>query len=84
MSAKSALNILYNNGLRKDWSQNSPFQNAGIKTWFFKTIPTQDTWYEPRSIYESVNIQDNNTAFYELTGTSINKLSDLQRLQPNL
>ena len=57
---------------------------VGFDAYKDKTIPTQDTWYEPRSIYESVNIQDNNTAFYELTGTSINKLSDLQRLQPNL
>ena len=47
-------------------------------------IPQNNTWYEPRSVYQDINIPDNSTAFYELAGTSLNTLSQMVELQPNL
>ena len=47
-------------------------------------IPQNNTWYEPRSVYQDINIPDNSTAFYELAGTSLNTLSQMVDLQPNL
>ena len=47
-------------------------------------IPQNNTWYEPRSVYQDINIPDNSTAFYELAGTSLNTLSKMVELQPNL
>ena len=47
-------------------------------------IPQQETWYEPRAIYTDVILDDNNQAFYSLANVNINRLTELQNLQPNL
>ena len=47
-------------------------------------IPQQDTWYEPRSIYTGVMIDDNTEAFYGLAGASLTTLGDMINMQPNL
>jgi hypothetical protein len=48
------------------------------------SIPQQDTWYEPRAIYTHVVLDDNTNAFNGLSSVSLNKLNELQSLQPNL
>jgi len=48
------------------------------------SIPQQDTWYEPRAIYTDVVLDDNTRAFNGLSSVSLNKLNELQSLQPNL
>lgn len=47
-------------------------------------LPPQPTWYEPKDIYANVAIKDNITAFYGLASQSINTLTNLKTLQPNL
>ena len=47
-------------------------------------IPKQNTWYEPRAIYTGATIDDNTQAFYGLASVSIDKLTELQNMQPNL
>ena len=48
------------------------------------SIPQQDTWYEPRAIYTDVVLDDNTRAFNGLSSVNLNKLNELQSLQPNL
>ena len=47
-------------------------------------LPQQETWYEPRSIYANNMLADNTQAFYQLAGQSLNALSQMKELQPNL
>ena len=47
-------------------------------------LPQQETWYEPRSIYANNMLADNTKAFYQLAGQSLNALSQMKELQPNL
>ena len=48
------------------------------------TIPKQETWYEPRTIYADASISDNIDAFYGLARTSLNTMQSLINQQPNL
>ena len=52
----------------------------------YRNVQLQDqtSWYEPRDIYTDVAINDNTQAFYQLAGTSLNTLSEMVNLQPNL
>jgi len=47
-------------------------------------IPQKETWYEPRSIYANNMLADNIEGFYQMAGHSINILTEMKRLQPNL
>ena len=47
-------------------------------------IPKKDDWYAIKSIYIGNSIQDNNLAFYKLNSDSLNGLTRLKELQPNL
>lgn len=47
-------------------------------------MPKKDTWYEPKEIYSNVAMSDNINAFYGLASTSLNTLSEMINLQPNL
>ena len=47
-------------------------------------IPKKDDWYAIKSIYIGNSIQDNNLAFYKLSSDSLNGLTRLKELQPNL
>jgi hypothetical protein len=57
---------------------------VGFDSYRDAQIPQQDTWYEPRAIYTGATIDDNTQAFYGLASVSIDKLTELQSLQPNL
>jgi hypothetical protein len=52
----------------------------------YRNVQLQDqtSWYEPRDIYTDVAINDNTQAFYQLAGTSLNTLTEMVNLQPNL
>ena len=41
-------------------------------------------WYAVKSIYIGNSLEDNNLAFYKLSSDSLNSLSKLKELQPNL
>ena len=47
-------------------------------------LPNKDEWYDVKSIYIGNNIQDNNSVFYRLSSDSLNSLTKLKQLQPNL
>ena len=47
-------------------------------------IPKQETWYQPKDIYNDVTISDNINAFYGLASNNINLMNDIMRQQPNL
>ena len=48
------------------------------------TLPQADMWYEPKDIYMSAVIPDNNQAFFGMYSDSLNGLQALKDLQPNL
>ena len=47
-------------------------------------LPQASTWYEPKDIYMSALMPDNNQAFFGMYSDSLNGLKALQDLQPNL
>ena len=47
-------------------------------------LPQADIWYEPKDIYMTAVIPDNNQAFFGMYSDSLNGLKDLKDLQPNL
>ena len=47
-------------------------------------IPKQETWYQPKDIYNDININDNISGFYSLASNNINLLNDMIEQQPNL
>mgnify|MGYP003134360476 CR=1 FL=1 len=47
-------------------------------------IPKQETWYQPKDIYNDINISDNISGFYSLASNNINLLNDMIEQQPNL
>ena len=47
-------------------------------------IPQKETWYDPRSIYANNMLTDNLEGFYQMAVQSINTLTEMKRLQPNL
>jgi len=47
-------------------------------------IPQQEQWYESTDIYSASVINDNIEAFYGLAGQSIQTLTEIKNLQPNL
>ncbi len=47
-------------------------------------IPNKYEWYAVKSIYIGNSLEDNNLAFYKLSSDSLNSLSKLKKLQPNL
>ena len=57
---------------------------VGLDSYINLDIPQQETWYEPRAIYTDVILDDNNQAFSSLANVNINRLAELQNLQPNL
>ena len=48
------------------------------------TMPDQETWYEPKDIYANNMLADNTQGFYQMAGQSLNILSKMKQLQPNL
>ena len=58
--------------------------NAGFTDYYGRDIPNQTNWYEPKSIYTDVTLDDNINAFYQLAGDSLNTLTEMKRLQPTL
>ena len=48
------------------------------------SLPVATSWYESKDIYTYVSIQDNNTAFFGLYGESMQGMTKLINLQPNL
>ena len=56
---------------------------AGFDAYRNAQLPPQSTWYEPKVIYTNV-LGDNIQAFYGLAGASLNKLSEMRDLQPDL
>jgi hypothetical protein len=47
-------------------------------------MPQKELWYEPKSIYANNVLADNITGFYQMAGQSINTLTEMKQLQPNL
>ena len=56
----------------------------GFNTYRDVQLQDQAVWYEPRDIYTDVTMNDNTQAFYQLAGTSLNTLTEMVNLQPNL
>ena len=48
------------------------------------TMPKAETWYEPKAIYTDAYLTDNIEGFYALAGASLNTLSEMINLQPEL
>ena len=48
------------------------------------TLPQKELWYEPKSIYANNMLADNLEGFYQMAGQSLNTLSQMKELQPNL
>jgi hypothetical protein len=48
------------------------------------SLPIAASWYESRDIYTYVTIKDNTTAFFGLYGESMQGMTKLINLQPNL
>ena len=47
-------------------------------------MPQKELWYEPKSIYADNVLADNLEGFYQMAGQSLNTLSQMKELQPNL
>jgi hypothetical protein len=47
------------------------------------SLPDQEKWYSERVIYTKI-LNDNTQAFYGLASQSIDTLSKLKKMQPNL
>ena len=58
--------------------------NAGFTDYYGRDIPNQTNWYEPKSIYADITLDDNINAFYQLAGDSLTTLTEMKRLQPDL
>ena len=56
----------------------------GFDTYREATMPKAETWYEPKAIYTDAYLADNIQGFYTLAGTSLNTLSEMIDLQPEL
>ena len=56
---------------------------AGFDAYRNAQLPPQSTWYESKVIYTNI-LGDNIQAFYGLAGASLNKLSEMRSLQPDL
>ena len=56
----------------------------GFNNYRMVSVPKKEFWYEPKSIYTNNTISDNTVAFYGLAEQSINTLTELKNLQPNL
>ena len=56
---------------------------AGFDAYRNAQLPPQSTWYESKVIYTNI-LGDNIQAFYGLAGASLNKLSEMRDLQPDL
>jgi len=48
------------------------------------TVPDQDVWYEPTILYADNMLTDNIKGFYQMAGQSLNTLTEMKNLQPNL
>jgi len=48
------------------------------------TMPDQDVWYEPTSIYTDSILSDNIEGFYQMAGQSLETLTEMKQLQPPL
>jgi hypothetical protein len=48
------------------------------------TVPDQDVWYEPTSIYTDSILSDNIEGFYQMAGQSLETLTEMKQLQPPL
>ena len=48
------------------------------------TLPDQETWYEPKSIYANNMLSDNIEGFYQMAGQSLDTLIKMRELQPPL
>ena len=48
------------------------------------TLPDQETWYEPKSIYANNMLSDNIEGFYQMAGQSLDTLIQMRELQPPL
>ena len=56
----------------------------GFNAYTQQTVPQAAVWYEPKSIYATVSIPDNNSAFVNMYSNSLNGMRDMINLQPNL
>ena len=56
----------------------------GFDTYRQVALPQANIWYEPKDIYMTAVIPDNNQAFFGMYSDSLNGLQALQNLQPNL
>lgn len=56
----------------------------GFDVYRTASMPPQPTWYEPKDIYASAVLPDNVRAFAGLASASINQLTNMRNLQPNL
>ena len=48
------------------------------------TMPDQETWYEPKSIYANNMLGDNVEGFYQMAGQNLETLIKMRELQPPL
>jgi len=58
--------------------------NAGFTEYYDRVLPQKEEWYEPRIIYADNYMTDNISGFYNLAGTSLNKLGEMINQQPSL
>ena len=56
----------------------------GFDVYTTASMPPQPTWYEPKDIYANAVLPDNVRAFAGLASASINQLTNMRNLQPNL
>jgi hypothetical protein len=55
--------------------------SAGFDTYQSMNIPDSSSWYEPRTIYASVVLDDNITGYYSLVGTNLDQQANLMQTQ---
>ena len=56
----------------------------GFNTYRQVDLPDQTMWYQPKEIYSTISITDNNAAFFGMYSTSLQGINDLKQMQPNL
>ena len=58
--------------------------NPDFVGYYDRMLPDNNSWYESKSIYTSVQLNDNIQGFYAMAGQSFNVMSQLINSQPNL
>tara|TARA_R110000803_G_scaffold66288_1_gene127689 strand:- start:9 stop:2231 length:2223 start_codon:yes stop_codon:yes gene_type:complete len=57
---------------------------VGFDSYKSVEIPTQPTWYEDKTIYNTAYLPDNITGYYSLASSNISMMNSMISLQPNL